>query len=73
MVAVRWTLRGTHEGSFLGIAPTGRAVTYTGISIFRLSCGKIVERWNKADALGLLQQLGAREMPRATPIAAPAP
>src|SRR5262245_20747143 len=58
-VAVRWTFRGTHRGTFLGIAPTGRQMTTTGISCFRLANGKIVEEWIEWDSLGMAQQLGA--------------
>src|SRR5918997_2118439 len=43
-VAVRWTLRGTHRGAFLGRPPTGRAVAVTGIERYRLADGQIVER-----------------------------
>lgn len=58
-VVHRWTLRGTHQGTFQGIPPTGRQVTITGISIRRIAGGKLVEGWTNADLLGLLQQLGA--------------
>jgi predicted ester cyclase len=52
-------VRGTHRGEFMGIAPTGKHVTVTAITIFRVEEGKIAELWNNVDALGLLQQLGA--------------
>ncbi len=58
-VAVRFTLRGTHKSELMGIAPTGKQVTVTGIQILRVASGKIVENWVNLDALGLLQQLGA--------------
>lgn len=58
-VAVRWTWRLTHTGEFMGIAPTGKQVTITGISILRIVGGKIVEEWGEMDTLGMLQQLGA--------------
>jgi steroid delta-isomerase-like uncharacterized protein len=58
-VAVRWTMAGTHQGPFQGIAPTGRRVTQTGTTIFRVREGRITEVWPQADFLGLLQQLGA--------------
>ena len=61
-VAARLTARGTHQGSFRGIAPTGRSVEWSGIRIFRIAGGKIVEHWANWDDLGLLQQLGARLM-----------
>jgi steroid delta-isomerase-like uncharacterized protein len=58
-VVARLTARGTHQGAFRGIPPTGRTVTWTGIRIFRIANGKIVEHWANWDDLGLLQQLGA--------------
>jgi steroid delta-isomerase-like uncharacterized protein len=58
-VVNRYTGRGTHRGEFLGVAPTGREITLSGVTIFRLSDGKIVEGWDFYDGLGLLHQLGA--------------
>ena len=58
-VVLRWTFRGTHTGPLRGIAPTGKQVTITGINIYRLANGKIVERWANQDALSLMQQIGA--------------
>jgi steroid delta-isomerase-like uncharacterized protein len=57
-VVDRWTGHGTHQGEFMGMAPTGRKITATGISIHRIAAGKIAETWNNYDALGMLQQLG---------------
>jgi predicted ester cyclase len=43
-VATRWTMRGTHQGEFRGIAPTGNRITVTRIGIFRFSdAGKVAE------------------------------
>jgi steroid delta-isomerase-like uncharacterized protein len=58
-VAYRWTFRGTHQGEFTGVAPTGREVEVTGIDIVRIARGKIVEAWGVWDALGAMRQLGA--------------
>ena len=58
LVASRSTLRGTHQGEFMGIPPTGKPVTVTGMSIDRIVGGKFVEGWLNFDALGMLQQLG---------------
>lgn len=57
-VAVRFIGTGTHQGDLFGIPPTGKPIRTTGINIFRLEAGKIVEHWNNADDLGVLQQLG---------------
>ena len=62
-VVQRWTFRGTHDGVFEGIPPTGRQVTLTGISIWRVDGGTIVESWHELDTLGLLQQLGVVPVP----------
>lgn len=59
-VVVRWTWRSTHKGEYMGIAPTGKRTTMTGISILRIVGGKIVEEWGEMDMLGLMQQLGAK-------------
>jgi predicted ester cyclase len=58
-VIVRWTCHGTHKGEFRRIAPTGTQVTFTGITIYRVVNGKIVERWSEEDGISLLQQFGA--------------
>ena len=57
-VVVRQTFRGTHQGDFMGMAPTGKQVTVTEMEIFRVANGKGVENWTNSDDLGLLQQLG---------------
>jgi steroid delta-isomerase-like uncharacterized protein len=62
-VVLRFTFRGTHEGEFMGIAPTGKQVTMAGIDIFRIGEGKIVELWNQEDVLGMMQQIGAIPQP----------
>ena len=57
-VVTRWTFSFTHTVPFLGAAPTGKYISWTGISIYRLEGGKIVEDWDNSDALGLQRQLG---------------
>jgi steroid delta-isomerase-like uncharacterized protein len=57
-VAYRWSFRGTHQGELMGIPPTGEEVTITGITVDRISGGKIEEEWNNFDQLGVLRQLG---------------
>jgi steroid delta-isomerase-like uncharacterized protein len=49
MVAFRWTVSGTHLGEWLGIPPTGNHVTTTGISVYRIAGGKVVESWTSTD------------------------
>ena len=62
-VVVRYTTRGTHQGNFMGIPPTGKQVSGTGIFIDRIVNGKAVEQWGNSDTLGLLQQLGVVPAP----------
>jgi steroid delta-isomerase-like uncharacterized protein len=57
-VVMRITCGGTHQGAWLGIPPTGKQFTETGIYIFRIAGGKVVERWGNQDDLGMMQQLG---------------
>ena len=58
-VVTRVTSRGTQRGPWLGIPPSGRAVTRGGIFIFRIAEGRIAEIWDCTDQLGFLRQLGA--------------
>ena len=62
-VVVRWTFEGTHQREYLGIAASGKAISFSGISIFRLAGGKIAEFWIESDSLGLMQQLGVVPAP----------
>lgn len=57
------TLQGTHQGDFIGIAPTGKRVESDIIDIMRVADGKCVEHWHVMDVLGLLLQLGAVSLP----------
>jgi len=58
-VAVRIVSRGTHQNAFLGIPPSGKAVEWGEMHIYRVVGGKIVEHWGEIDQFGLLQQIGA--------------
>ena len=62
-VAGRWVFTGTHTGAFQGIPPTGHRVTMTGMNIFRLENGQIVDNQSNFDQFGLLQQLGVIPTP----------
>jgi steroid delta-isomerase-like uncharacterized protein len=59
-VMIRWTAQGTNTGpiGFLNLAPTGRAVRFTGIVIYRIANDLIVEERGEEDVLGLFRQLG---------------
>jgi steroid delta-isomerase-like uncharacterized protein len=64
-VVIRVTGRGTHEGEFMGVPPSGRQVAAEGVGIGRLAGGRIAESWAAYDALGLMQQIGAIPSPGA--------
>jgi steroid delta-isomerase-like uncharacterized protein len=57
-IALAYTLSGTQNGSFMGIAPTGKKMKIRGVQIAKFKDGKMVERWGSSDELGMLQQLG---------------
>ncbi len=63
MVVHRWTLVGTDTGGVMGMPPSGKQLTFSGITTVRMANGKIVERWANVDELGLLQQLGVAPIP----------
>jgi steroid delta-isomerase-like uncharacterized protein len=58
-VVSRHTVTGTHLGEHLGVAPTGRAVSYQEIFVFRVADGRIAEVWGVVDVFAQLRQLGA--------------
>lgn len=58
-VAIRWAFRGTHVGSFLGAAATGRQVHVTGMDIFRFEGDRIAEFWTEFNLMDLAEQIGA--------------
>jgi steroid delta-isomerase-like uncharacterized protein len=57
-VVTRTIFRGTHTGTFQGIAPTGKRIAADEIQITRMKDGKIAERWSLLDHVSLLKQLG---------------
>jgi len=58
-VAARFTMRGSHQGPFLGIPPTGRTIAVQALNIYHLSDGQIVKEYGQPDMMGLMQQIGA--------------
>jgi steroid delta-isomerase-like uncharacterized protein len=62
-VVTRVTVRGTHQGEFRGMAPTGKAIELKGVTIFRFSPeGKVVESWDSYDQLSLMRQSIEQEL-----------
>jgi predicted ester cyclase len=58
-VVTRFTIRGTHQGAFMGLNPTGTQVEFDGIAIDVMDGDKRVDGWAQLDRLALLTQLGA--------------
>lgn len=66
-VAGRITAYGKHEGELFGIPATGKDIRVTGIAIWRIRDGQIVEHWHETDQMGLMQQLGVVPPPPVPP------
>jgi steroid delta-isomerase-like uncharacterized protein len=58
-VVVYFIFNGTDKGGYAGNPPSGKTVTYSGIDIFRLAGGRIVERWGIVDTISMMRQIGA--------------
>ena len=64
-IAFAYTMSGTQSGPLMGVAPTGKKIKIRGLQISKFKDGKMVERWGSSDELGMLQQLGVLEKPKA--------
>ena len=62
-VAVRGTIEGTHQGSFMDLPPTGKRIKVNWSAIFRIADGKLAEEHIVLDQMGMMQQLGAIPAP----------
>lgn len=58
-VVGRLRASGTHQGEFLGVAPTGKRAAWMLLIMLRIVDGQVTDNWNQWDVLGLLRQLGA--------------
>jgi steroid delta-isomerase-like uncharacterized protein len=58
-IVSRQTVTGTHQGEYMGLPPSGRAVTYNEIFIVRFAGGRIAETWGIVDVFSQMKQLGA--------------
>lgn len=63
-VAVKTTMRGTHQGPFAGIDPSGNHIEVGGCDIFQVRAGQIVEAWTMCDSGTMFMQTGALPAPR---------
>jgi steroid delta-isomerase-like uncharacterized protein len=59
LVAAHQTWRGTHGGSFMGIAATGKEVEFSSTAILRIADELIAEAWDEVDVAGLMGQISA--------------
>jgi steroid delta-isomerase-like uncharacterized protein len=62
-VVIRWSFSGTHKGSIMGIPATDKKVTWTGITIYRIVDGKVVEEQGEEDIAGFFRQVGLVRQP----------
>ncbi len=62
-VAARATMRGTHQGEFLGIPPSGNSIEVPVVDIVRFSDGMGVEHWGVTDNMAMMVQLGVASPP----------
>lgn len=61
LVSTRWRFTGVQEGEYLGVAPSGKTITWTGIQIDRFEDGKIAETWVNWDMYSMFKELGLIE------------
>lgn len=57
LVSLQWRARGTHKGEFKGKKPSGKPVAYSGVTVYRIKDGQIVEYWAYLDMQHLLAQI----------------
>ena len=62
-VVYRWETRGTHNGDFFGVPPTGKQLLSRGVTIMKIENGRVAEVWESIDILGLMQQMGVVPSP----------
>jgi steroid delta-isomerase-like uncharacterized protein len=64
-VVAHLAITGTHRGDFMGVPPTGKAITSSSISFFRCANGRVIEQRTQFDAVAMMQQIGAIPAPEA--------
>ncbi len=62
-VAMAYTINGTHQGEFQGLAATGKHISARGVEIVKFRDGKLIERWGSSDEMGIMAQLGVTMQP----------
>ncbi|MGH2739859.1 MAG: ester cyclase [Actinomycetota bacterium] len=58
-LAARYSVTGTHTGELMGMPPTGREISMTGITIMHFEDRRVVERWDSDDSAEVLSRLRA--------------
>ena len=58
-VTDRWVATGTQTGELMGVPPSNKSFTVTGIDIWRIENGKLKELWHQEDMMGFMRQIGA--------------
>lgn len=61
-VLVRLRVKGTHGGDLMGVPATGRKIDIGVLDLFHIRNGTLVEHWALLDNLGLLRQIGVKEI-----------
>ncbi len=56
-VVSRIVAQGKHTGEYLGVAPTGEQIKFSGVTIRQIINGKVIEEWQVNDQYSLLKQL----------------
>lgn len=57
LISIQWSAKGTHKGEFKGHKPTGKPIAYSGVTVYRIKNGKIIEYWAYIDMQHLLSQI----------------
>jgi predicted ester cyclase len=57
-IAVRSTMRGTHEGDFMGLPASGKRVEVSGYDFVRMENDRAAEHWGVIDSAALMEQIG---------------
>lgn len=60
LAVIHWEAKGSHLGEFKGISPSGKKISYSGVTIYRILNGKIIEYWAYLDMQHLMKQLTAK-------------
>ena len=58
-VTLRWNVRGTHTGEFLGIPASKKSISLPITEVFRVEGGILREAWDQYDRLHMMEQIGA--------------